>query len=269
MKTTPSISVKLALLTAVAVVYGRASFAQESPVTLSDSRVNLAVVAQPSSSYVSGDTSLTALNDENDPRSSRDRRRGSYGNWPRRGTQWVQYEWSRPISTGKIDVYWWDDNRGVRLPRACRLLYWDGESFVPVSNPLGLEVVGSKYNTTTFGEVRTSKLRLEVDSNDTYSTGILEWKVYDSGKSPDFPPKVVAGTDRVVVPGGKTYLSGTLKTLDGKDASTTVTWSKESGPGTAAFENANAPVTTATFSTVGDYGLKLTAGKGPLSASST
>jgi len=269
MKATSSISVKLALLTAVAVVYGRASFAQESPVTLSDSRVNLAVVAQPSSSYVSGDTSLAALNDENDPRSSRDRRRGSYGNWPRRGTQWVQYEWSRPISTDKIDVYWWDDNSGVRLPRACRLLYWDGESFVPVSNPTGLEVVGSKYNTTTFGEVRTSKLRLEIDSNDTYSTGILEWKVYDSGKSPDFPPRVAAGTDRVVMLGGKTYLAGAIKTFVGKGASTTVTWSKASGPGMVAFENSNAAVTSATFSAVGDYVLKLTANKGPLSSSST
>ncbi len=269
MKTTPSISVKLVLLIAVAVVYGRASFAQESPVTLSDSRVNLAVVAQPSSSYVSGDTALAALNDENDPRSSRDRRRGSYGNWPRRGTQWVQYDWSRPISTDKIDVYWWDDNRGVRLPKACRLLYWDGESFVPVSNPSGLEVVGSKYNTTTFGEVRTSKLRLEIDSNDIYSTGILEWKVYDSGKSPDFPPRVVAGTDRVVMLGGKTYLAGAIKTFAGKGASTTVTWGIASGPGMVAFENANAAVTSATFSTVGDYALKLTASKGPLRASST
>ncbi len=269
MKTTPSISVKLVLLIAVAVAYGRASFAQESPITLSDSRVNLAVVAEPSSSYVSGDTALTALNDENDARSSRDRRRGSYGNWPRRGTQWVQYDWSLPISTDKIDVYWWDDNRGVRLPKACRLLYWDGESFVPVSNPSGLEVVGSKYNTTTFGEVRTSKLRLEIDSNDIYSTGILEWKVYDSGKSPDFPPRVVAGTDRVVILGGKTYLAGAIKTFVGKGVSTTVTWSKASGPGRVAFENANAAVTSATFSTVGDYALKLTAKKGPLSSSST
>ena len=268
MKATPSIHVKSALLISVVVAFGRASFAQESPVILSDSGVNLAIVAQPSSSYVSGDTSLAALNDENNPGSSRDRRRGSYGNWPRRGTQWVQYDWSRPISTDKMDVYWWDDNRGVRLPRACRLLYWDGEGFVPASNPSGLEVVGSKYNTTTFGEVRTSKLRLEIDSNGTYSTGILEWKVYDSGKSPDFPPRVVAGVDRVVMLGGKTYLNGTIKTLAG-NASTAVTWSKVSGSGTVDFANAGAPVTTATFSAAGDYVLKLTAGKGPLSASST
>jgi len=245
-----------------AALYGTAFGAQ-------DAGVNLAVVAEPSCSYVSGDTSLAALNDESDPASSRDRRRGSYGNWPRRGTQWVQYDWSQPVSTRKMDVYWWDDNRGVRLPKACRLLYWNGESFVPVSSASGLEVEGGQYNTTTFDEVRTSKLRLEMDSNDTYSTGILEWKVYDTGKSPDFPPRVEAGVDRVVMLGGKTYLDGAIRTLAGKGAPPKVAWSKASGPGTVAFENAGLPATTATFSAVGEYLLKLTAGEGPLSASST
>ena len=181
MKTLLSSRFMPTLLAGVIVTLSCTAFAQESPVASPDSSVNLAVVAGPSSSYVSGDTMLKALNDEYDPISSRDRRRGSYGNWNRTGTQWVQYDWSQPISTRKIDVYWWDDRRGVRLPEACRLLFWNGEDFVPVRNPSGLGVAESKYNTTTFDEVRTSKLRLEIDSNGTYSTGILEWKVYDSG----------------------------------------------------------------------------------------
>jgi hypothetical protein len=226
-------------------------------------------VAQPSSSSVSGDTTAAALNDGYDPRSSRDNRRGSYGNWPRRGTQWAQYDWSQPISTNRIDVYWWDDQQGVRLPKASRLLYWDGKAFVPVANASGLGVEGSRYNTTTFDEVQTAKLRLEIDSNETYSTGILEWKVYDSGKSPDFPPMVTAGVDRVVVLGGKTYLAGTVKTLAGKGDGVTVTWGKASGPGTVTFENAKTAVATATFSAAGEYVLRLTAEKGSGGASPT
>jgi len=234
------------------------------------SEVNLAVVAEPFSSHVSGDTSLAALNDGHASESSHVRGRGSYGNWPSRGTQWVQYDWTQPVSTSKIDVYWWDDRRGVRLPKACRLLYWDGEGFVPVKNPSGLGVEASRYNTTTFDEVRTTKLRLEMDGDGNYSTGILEWRVVDSGKSPDFPPSVTAGVDRVVVLGGKTYLTGELKTLRKKtDAATTVSWSKASGPGEVAFADAAAQETTATFSAPGDYVLKLTAEKGALSASST
>jgi len=266
MKNIPLIIVVKSLIVGMIVVYSCTALAQDS--TEPGSKVNLAVVAEPSCSYVSGDTSVTALNDENEPGNSRDRRRGSYGNWPRRGTQWVQYDWSRPISTKKIDVYWWDDRRGVRLPKACRLLYWNGEDLVPVSNPSGLGVEEHKYNTTTFNEVSTPKLRLEIDSNEQYSTGILEWKVYDSGKSPDFLPRVNAGVDRVVILGSKTYLNGTIKTLGDKEASA-IAWSKIWGPGDVVFENAAEPVTTATFSRAGDYVLKLTAGKGQLSASST
>ena len=233
------------------------------------SGVNLAAVAEPSSSRVSGDTSLAALSDGHAPGNSHVRGRGSYGNWPAKGTQWVQYDWSQPIGTRKIDVYWWDDRRGVRLPKACRLLYWDGKDFVPVNNPSGLGVAASRYNTTTFDEVRASKLRLQIDGDGDFSTGILEWRVYDSGKSPDFPASVAAGIDRVVVLGGRTYLAGELKTLGTKGGATAVAWSKVSGPGTVAFAAAGATATTATFSAAGDYVLRLTAGRGPLSASST
>ena len=48
-----------------------------------------------------------------------------------------------------------------------------------------------------------------------------------------------------------------------------MSWSKESGPGEVNFADAHTNVTTAIFSKPGDYVLKLTAGEGKLSASST
>jgi hypothetical protein len=240
--------------------------------------VNLAAVATASGSYVSGDTTLAALNDGYAPRNSRDNRRGSYGNWPRTGTQWVEYDWSRPISTRQIEVYWWDDRQGVHLPAACWLKYWDGNEFVEAPNVSGLGVTGDRFNVTTFDEITTTKLRLEMDGDGNFSTGILEWRVLDSGKSPDFPPIVSAGVDRDVMLDGKTYLSGAVKFLK-PNSSATVLWSKDSGPGSARFEGAAALNTAATFSKPGDYVLKLTAGLprqseaaaggGNLSASST
>ena len=257
------------LLSGLAIALACTAFAAQSRGAESNAGVNIGFIAEPSTSYVSQDTSLAALNDGHAPESSHVRGTGSYGNWHARGTQWVQYDWSKPISTAKIDVYWWDDRGGVRLPKACRLLYFNGTEFVPVGNPSGLGVEASKYNTTTFDEVRTSKLRLEMDRNGSASTGILEWKVYDTGKSPDFPPSTAAGIDRVVVTGGKTYLDGKLKTIGTKGVATTVAWSKASGPGTVAFADVKELVTTATFSEPGDYALKLTATKGPKSGSST
>ncbi len=234
----------------------------------SNAPVNLAVVAKAASSSVSDDTSLAALNDGFAPRNSRDNRRGSYGNWPRTGTQWVEYDWSQPVSTKQIEVYWWDDHQGVRLPKECRVAFWDGNNFIEITNASGLGVEGDKFNVTTFPEVTTTKLKLEMASNENFSTGILEWRVLDSGKSPEFPPRVLAGVDRDVMLDGKTYLSGSAKFVK-TGGTTKVSWSEDSGPGRVKFENARTNVTTTTFSKPGDYVLKLTAGEGKLAASST
>ena len=229
---------------------------------------NLAPAATASTSHVSGDCSLEALSDGFRPRNARDDSHGSYGNWPTRGTQWVEYDWSQPISTKQIEVYWWDDNRGVRLPKACRLKYWDGSNFVLITNVSGLGVAGDCFNVTTFPEITTTKLKLEMDGNGEFSTGILEWRVLDSGKSPNFPPKVDAGVDRDVMLGGKTYLNGTVKFLK-SDASAKVLWSKDSGPGEVQFADAKTNVTTAVFSAPGNYVLKLAVGEGGLQSAST
>jgi GH43 family beta-xylosidase len=238
------------------------------PGAASPAGINLALVATPSASYVSGDTSVAAINDSNSPNNSLERGPGAYGNWPRTGTQWVEYDWSQPISTKQIEVYWWDDHQGVRLPKACRIKFWNGNQFIEITNASGLGVDADKFNVTTFGEVTTTKLRLEMDGNENFSTGILEWRVVDSGKSPDFPPKVRAGVDRDVMLNGKTYLSGAVKFFK-PNASSKILWSKSSGPGEVNFADVQTDVTTATFSKPGDYVLKLTAGEGKLASSST
>jgi DUF1680 family protein len=167
-------------------------------------------------------------------------------------------------------MYWWDDRQGVRLPKACRVKFWDGKNFastIPQDGTNSLGVAGDKFNVTTFPEITTTKLRLEMDGSENFSTGILEWRVLDSGKSPEFPPRVSAGVDRDVMLGGKTYLNGTVKFLKPGSPSK-LKWSKASGPGTVEFTDARTNV-TATFSKLGDYVLKLTAGEGKLAASST
>ncbi len=164
-------------------------------------------------------------------------------------------------------MYWWDDRQGVHLPKASRVKFWNGTEFVAITNANDPGVAGDKFNTTTFDEVTTSKLRLEMDSDGEFSTGVLEWRVLDSGKSPEFPPRVRAGVDRDVMLDGKTYLSGSVKFLK-PDAPAQISWSKESGPGEVTFADAHTNATTATFSKPGDYVLKLTAGGGKLAAAS-
>ncbi|MCA9185597.1 MAG: glycoside hydrolase family 127 protein [Pirellulaceae bacterium] len=246
-------------------------FMQSPTVAEDQTSRNMALVADATASYVSGDTSVAALNDGFDPDRSGDGSHGSYGNWNRTGTQWVEYRWSKPISTNRVDVYWWSDGRGIHPPKACRLLYWDGKELVPVPAASGLAVETDKFNTTSFETIATDRLRLEIDSDDKgNSTGILEWKVWDSGASPDFPPTVHAGVDRVTVLGGKTYLNGTVKTLRGNsDPAVSTMWDKLSGPADVTFGDPAAVGTSAAFSAEGEYVLRLTGQAGSLSASST
>ncbi|HSU18304.1 MAG TPA: beta-L-arabinofuranosidase domain-containing protein, partial [Acidobacteriaceae bacterium] len=220
--------------------------------------VNLAKVAAPSSLYISGDARLAALNDGNVPANSRDSRHGVFGTWPHTETQWIQYDWAKPVATNKIDVYWWVDGAGVGAPSSYRVLYWNGTDFVPVSNPSGLGVSANQFNSTSFDKVRTDKIRLEVVSDATHAPGILEWKVYSTGPIPLFPPIVNAGVDRSVVMGGKTYLAGHADWLQPATGDI-VRWTKLSGPGHVTFADAHAAETTATFSAPGEYVLKLAA----------
>lgn len=220
--------------------------------------VNLAKVATATASYASGDTKLFALNDGFDPQNSRDRSHGAFGTWPHMEPQWVQYEWSKPVSTNRIEIYWWMDGAGIATPSSYKVTYWNGSEFVPVPNAKGLGVDANGFNSTSFDEVTTDKLRLEIASDGTHATGILEWKVYSSGAVPLFPPKVEAGVDRSVVLGGKTYLTGKADWLV-QPGNQRVLWSKLSGPGSVTFTDANSAETAAIFSAPGEYVLALTA----------
>jgi DUF1680 family protein len=237
-----------------------------------DRAVNLAKVAVPSSLLETSENKISALNDGAVPTSSRDRLNGIYAirhAWEGEddSTHWVQYSWSEPVSINKVDIYWAMDppqppgfpgSETWRLaaPLSYRILYWNGHDFLPVPGAQGFGVGADAFNTTGFKTIQTDKLRLEITPHAKHAAGILEWKVYNAGPVPSIAPLVDAGIDRSVVMGGKTYLMGKVSFLETKPQNVT-RWSKSSGPGAVRFANAGAPVTTATFSTPGEYVLTL------------
>ena len=245
-----------------ALTHASPLFAQTS--ALLTTRPNLAIVAMPSSTR--GNFGLTTLNDGMAP-VNQGNFRGGGGNRPQaRSMYWVQYEWTQPISTKEIAVYWWNYNSNIRLPEAYHIKYWDGNNFVEVKNPTGLGLVNNQLNTTSFDEVKTTRLRLELDSADRGSSTLLEWIVYPSASSAPYPPVVAAGSDRDVMVGGKTYLSATIKSVTPVSK---MTWTKISGPGNVQLINENSREGAAVFSTPGDYVLALNVTEGTQSASST
>ncbi len=220
---------------------------------------NLAVIATASGPARYG-PSWDVLNDGQVPTPPGNTRKSNRPPQPR-SAQWVQYEWKQPIRTAAIALYWWDYNNTIRLPQAYRVEYWDGNSFVPVTNAIGSGLENNQYNTTRFDEITTTKLRLELDSADRYLATLTEWRVEEPENSPEYPAVVLAGPDRDVMLSGKTYLSGTVRSVRPVAGTR---WNKTSGPGEVLFKDAGATATTATFSTPGDYTLQLTAGGGAL-----
>jgi len=226
---------------------------------------NLAVVASTTSSLRYGRT-IAFLNDGLVPNNTG--RMRSRGNSSSRQfeTQWVQYEWIRPVTTGEISVFWCDYENSVRLPDKYRIHYWDGKGFVPVTNVKGLGLINNQFNVTTFDEIQTTRLRLEVDSAERFPATILECLVFQAENSPDHPPIVSAGVDRTVMTGGNTYLSGNIKSVTPVSS---VEWKKSSGPGIVRFADAASVNTSAKFTLPGDYVLSMTATEGNLSSLAT
>ena len=254
---------------AIAAFNGQSGIAQSQ-----DHVLNIARVAIPSSLTIVSENKISALNDGFVPQSSFDRSHGLYAlhgelqNQSRKS--WVQYDWSEQVTLNRVEVYWGVDRpkpgalpgssslRGMQVPQSYRILYWNGNDFVPVKEPAGLGVVADAFNSTTFTPVKTNKLRLEMILQKDQPAGILEWRVSNFGPVPSLPPVIDAGVDRSVVLGARTYLAGKVTWLENSPRNA-ARWSKTSGPGTVAFDQAMSPVTTAKFSAPGDYVLTLSA----------
>ncbi|HVU56408.1 MAG TPA: beta-L-arabinofuranosidase domain-containing protein [Puia sp.] len=208
-------------------------------------------------------SSLESLSDGLTPTPPGDRR----GNRaPRLGSQWLQYEWRQPVHIKEIALFWWNYGNSIRLPETYRISWWDGHQFISVKNPSGLGLVNDQYNITTFDEVITTRLRLDVDSVDRWTSTLMEWKVPQPAGAPDYPPIALAGPDRDVVMGGRTWLSGSTRSIA---QITGASWTKTSGPGSVQWTDATSAHTTATFSAPGDYTLTFTARQGDLDAASS
>jgi DUF1680 family protein len=221
---------------------------------------NLAIVATATGSGRNGGV-LTTLNDGETPTPKGNAR---YPRPPRQANQWVQYEWSQPVTTRLISVFWWDFSHLARLPENYHIEYWDGNAFQPVHNATGLGLENEKFNATSFEEVTTTKLRLVMDSSDRYSSTLAEWTVAESEHSKPIAPIVLAGADRDVMLDGKTYLDGRTKSVH---PITRMEWAPLKGPGTVSIADATAPHSAARFSAPGVYHLKFTAWQGNLSSS--
>lgn len=140
----------------------------------------VAVVARPSASHCHTGDAVTALNDNVLPKNSNDHDIPRFTWWDHRGTkEWVAYEFEKPKTFSKTDVYWFDDTGrgGCRVPASWRLVWHDGAAWRPVEATSPYSVEKDQFNRVTFQPVTTRAIRVEVQLRPGVSGGILEWRL--------------------------------------------------------------------------------------------
>ena len=165
-----------------------------------------------------------------------------------------------PTNTATLDGTVSDD--GLPNPPAACTYSWTKQSG---AGTVTFASSTSVDTTATFSTIGTYVLRLT--ANDSALTAYDEMAVTVSAANQ--APTVSAGTDQVKTwPTNTATLDGTVSDdgLPSPPAATTASWTKESGAGTVSFASSTAVDTTATFSTVGTYVLRLTANDSALSA---
>jgi DUF1680 family protein len=125
---------------------------------------------------------LAAVNDQVLPNSSDDHSIPRFTFWDHKGTrEWVMYEFNRQETVSTTKVFWFDDgpNGGCRVPESWELQYRDLKTgqWKYVDHHEACPVECHKFNTLNFVPVTTNAIRLEVNLQDGFSGGIMEWKV--------------------------------------------------------------------------------------------
>ncbi|OCI33003.1 xylosidase/arabinosidase [Oerskovia enterophila] len=183
---------------------------------------NVAPIATPSASYTAGWNSLGAINDGLVP--SNPSQGQLWGTWSgeRPESQWLQYDWARPIVLTGAEIQFWQDSpqgtgNGVAQPASWSLQYWDASgqgSWKDVANPSGYGTSTTALNTVTFDRVTTSRLRAVIhadgDGTSYSAVAVSELRVMadDPGTGPGAPevavsvtatPRCVGGTAQLAV----------------------------------------------------------------------
>ncbi|WP_436534769.1 family 43 glycosylhydrolase [Actinoplanes sp. HUAS TT8] len=173
---------------------------------------NVGPIGTATASYTAGWNSVGALNDDADPADPAQAQ--IWGTWSgdRPATQWIQYDWARPIRiTGAELKFWRDSDRGtgdgVAEPDGWKLQYWDGAAWQDVTGASAYGTGSTAFNHVTFDPVTTARLRATISANGngtTYSAvAVTEWRVFAAESTP--APVTATARSRCIA--GKAYVA--------------------------------------------------------------
>jgi hypothetical protein len=149
------------------------------PLPAAPVRDNLARTAKASASYTSQFDRVEEVND------SQIVMNGGRNRWTAFDSpdesDWVQLDFSKPVTVGRTEVYLWADGGGVRLPKSFTVQYWNGQAWTAVTevkrDPARPTL--SVANEITIRPLQTNKLRLTFVHDLPGKSGLTEWMVWE------------------------------------------------------------------------------------------
>ncbi len=123
---------------------------------------------------------ITAVNDQVNPKSSNDHEIPRLTFWDHKGTtEWVQYDFEEETTISHIHIYWFDDGPqgGCRIPETWRVLYLKKGKWKEISKHGEYPVLKDKFTSIEISSIKTKSLKLEIELQENFSGGILEWKL--------------------------------------------------------------------------------------------
>ncbi len=161
-----------------------------SEVTYQIGRAIPTIATESQSNTSIGPWGTNALNDQIEPKSSRDQNIPFFAWGDRHGTEeWVEYNFLHATQVSSVEVYWAigsHDDYKWDLPASWKIQYRDGDQWkdVRASNAFGIAADG--FNHVNFEPVTTEHLRLVAQLPKEATSAIYEWRVNtDQGKQVD------------------------------------------------------------------------------------
>jgi hypothetical protein len=95
-------------------------------------------------------------------------------------TEWVEYDFDQPESVHSAEVFWAADagrRMNTKLPVSWKVLYKAGDDWKEVSQAKQSPIAVDTFNQTTFQQVSTTGIRVEVQLAADATAGILQWRL--------------------------------------------------------------------------------------------
>ena len=139
--------------------------------------------AKVSASFQNSNSELVGANDGYVPVSSNQLSPQQCHFWPHKGGQeWLQYAFPAPVTVSSARIYWFDDTGGgeCRVPKSWIMQVRIGAEWKNVNlksgEKFGLALNG--WNEIHFSPVSGREMRILVDQQDKWASGIHEWQIY-------------------------------------------------------------------------------------------